>query len=143
MKKLSLVLLTLIIFSCNKDEDFDEKKIIGKWELVIITDNDGTINPNTASHCEEKQFYTFTEDTLKAEIVQNRDICEFGIVYSEYVEEDGIITFTYTLEGYNDEIIDKVNILELNSETLRFKVIYSSERGGEIDLETYTFKKFS
>jgi hypothetical protein len=99
MKKLYLVIisiLTLLTFSCSKDEPSNEEMIIGSWSLVkeVFVDSSGAIiNTSGFDDCERQTVIIFNADTcfLTRFALLGDNCVEFPIESNYTIDGDRIV----------------------------------------------------
>lgn len=140
MKKrqlLAIILTSLFLFNCNSNDDNNDKtptkdtnknSIIGKWELVSITDKGET---EQASECGKKSVIEFKNDTFKDIAVRKADNTD-NCVYNGFGTSGTFVLNNTTLTRTTIDVIAIPK--ELNNPK------WIEEAKGKNDPETVSFE---
>ena len=130
MKKILILLLSIVVFSCSKNDDnqqtntnFNQQDLIGKWDLK--TEVTGTTN-NPLDSCEQLYSgYEFKANNTCIEgygRINPAGTCTNNQYNQTYTLTNNIITVKET-NGYEARYI----ITELSTTKLKLTLIYSKE----------------
>ncbi len=132
MKILLFLLLTsIVLFSCSSDDStrsISQDEIFGKWALTDITFQGTSVNPDD---CELMLTYEFLEnntlDINEYDAIGNNPNCVLvsGNETITYTIDGNVLTYINPTGGFNGgEFVQKLNILELNAQSLKLELFY-------------------
>lgn len=133
-------LLLILFIGCSENNETDEQTqnfgelLQATWKLTHIWDNG--IPRDSQGPCDNPQTITVMETVFRTHLIDD-DNCGFETQNFNYTLEGD--TITLTLSGNTI----KLQILELDEDTLRFKFIYHTQEGGEFDGEIWELEKIS
>lgn len=134
--KLLLLFLTISLFSCSKkDADIiPDHSIVGKWELIKVSDYLGGDNPSRPENC--NLLLTFNNDrTFIAEYIPNFKSCQNK--NGDYSINVTVLNITTYDDFDNTPLTDEFKVLKLNDKTLIIQPFGYISSGNEtvIDIE--------
>lgn len=155
-KFLSLVVFTLLIIGCSKDDDLDGIQPIdvfykdalisanpdmlsGTWSIfeVVYQNNRAEIPPNF-QNC-GRDFFQFFGNGLYKEYILIEDYeCKKEILELNWELDRGVLTLTNSFGQTNEMVITK-----LTSEQLIFKIKLDVDEDGEPDVIDFIAKKYT
>lgn len=126
MKKITLILLTIIALSCKKDKlEGDYSILEGKWTMIYIVENSynqqtGISSYDTIYPSEIVDVYQFNflEQGFVEQIKNNEVLSKFRIVFSGFEEDNCGLTNGYGFGIHLDNDPDNRFVGCVNSDTL-------------------------
>ena len=129
----------ILFIGCSENNETDEQTqnfgelLQATWKLNHVWDNG--IPRNFPEFCDNPQTVAITTELFTTKLYEGDNDCRFEAQNFNYTLEGDIITLT--LSGNTI----KLQILELDENTLRFKFIYHTQEGGEFDGEIWELER--
>ncbi|MFV9549829.1 hypothetical protein [Algibacter sp. PT7-4] len=141
MRHLVIFLLAIIIISCSSDDGSKSKPkpdpyilnaIIGSWAYNTVTINGEMYNYQHTEGCTKDLFQFYNEEgkifEFEEDYVSNCDICAQCAISSTNLQWELYDNIIHLYFG--DQFIEEYEILEVNSNIIRYKRIFDYDEDG-------------